>query len=60
MIVTDILFKAKCKDKDMWVEGFYFNMPDKTRHYEESWRSYPFEKERIREHELDFDTFLHT
>ena len=22
--------------------------------------SYPFEKERIREHELDFDTFLHT
>ena len=37
-IVTDILFKAKCKDKDMWVEGFYFNMPDKTRHYEESWR----------------------
>lgn len=20
MIVTDILFKAKCKDKDMWVE----------------------------------------
>lgn len=117
MIVTDILFKAKCKDKDTWVEGFYFNMPDKTRHYEESWRkdiipvgsyiaspspdglpvedgwntdqaevimtftrtesidaliaelqdvkammngSYPFEKERIREHELDFDTFLHT
>lgn len=38
MIVTDILFKAKCKDKDTWVEGFYFNMPDKTRHYEESWR----------------------
>ena len=38
MIVTDILFKAKCKDKDMWVEGFYFNMPDKTRRYEESWR----------------------
>lgn len=38
MIVTDILFKAKCKDKDMWVEGFYFNMPNKTRHYEESWR----------------------
>ena len=35
MIVTDILFKAKCKDKDTWVEGFYFNMPDKTRHYEE-------------------------
>ena len=35
MIVTDILLKAKCKDKDTWVEGFYFNMPDKTRRYEE-------------------------